>query len=520
MVVRICDKGEQILYQREIVRLECADEDDAGLKLSFDAVYYDFLGRKYPLGPVKIGARGMESGRTADLLPKEFRTVPKDFFSLGQDESYYENVSRLEAGTRKRLLEALRDLAYDSERLKKLCGDTQEAQMCKALLKRIASDQKVAVAKINGQFRRMTMGGARLTEYRFTYTAPKPEDPENSPVVLRFEVRPKPYPPTNVQALIGRNGCGKTYLIQHMVQCLQEHNSNKEDPQFGTFEIEAAEDGSVQEFVNVICIAFSPFDDFASLMKRDGALPGTFVGFDKSQGIGADVIFEKFWGHFKNCLVTERRQSLWKKAMGILLSDEIFEQEGVGEFMDGLAPESGEPALEERKDAIRGVFQRLSSGHKVVLLIITSCVAEIEERSIVFLDEPENHLHPPLLSALIRALSDLLMDRNGVAIVATHSPVVLQEIPNHCVWVLDRDEFNEVTAWHPHLETLGTNLGSLIYDTFDLQMNKSGFRRLLREAVNEFDNYDQVCREFDGHLGNEAQLFLRTLLMLKGREVL
>ena len=112
------------------------------------------------------------------------------------------------------------------------------------------------------------------------------------------------------------------------------------------------------------------------------------------------------------------------------------------------------------------------------------------------------------------------MDRNGVAIVATHSPVVLQEIPNHCVWVLDRDEFNEVTAWHPHLETLGTNLGSLIYDTFDLQMNKSGFRRLLREAVNEFDNYDQVCREFDGHLGNEAQLFLRTLLMLKGREVL
>jgi hypothetical protein len=36
---------------------------------------------------------------------------------------------------------------------------------------------------------------------------------------------------------------------------------------------------------------------------------------------------------------------------------------------------------------------------------------------------------PPLLAAMMRALSDLLVDRNGVAVVATHSPVVLQEVP-------------------------------------------------------------------------------------------
>jgi predicted ATP-dependent endonuclease of OLD family len=69
----------------------------------------------------------------------------------------------------------------------------------------------------------------------------------------------------------------------------------------------------------------------------------------------------------------------------------------------------------------------MSSGHAIVLLTITRLVATVEEKTLVLLDEPESHLHPPLLSAFIRALSDLLYDRNGVAIIATHSPVVLQE---------------------------------------------------------------------------------------------
>ena len=62
-------------------------------------------------------------------------------------------------------------------------------------------------------------------------------------------------------------------------------------------------------------------------------------------------------------------------------------------------------------------------------------------RTLVLLDEPEAHLHPPLLSAFTRALSDLLIYRNGVAIIATHSPVVLQEVPKSCVWKLRRSGF-------------------------------------------------------------------------------
>lgn len=511
MIFRFCEENEKILYRREIVRLQCDAAEDAGGIKAFDATYFDAMGRKRPLGPVKIGMRGHTAKKMMELLPKEFTELPKDCFSLGQDEYYYENLSHLDQRTRQSILDALRDFANDPEQFDNwVKNEKKEARQ--SLLRGLATDEKVAIAKVKGQFRNMARGKARLTPYHFTYTAPKPEDEEIQPVSLDFVVNPKPQPPTNVHALIGRNGCGKTYLIRHMVQCLQ--NGNGADGTFVFHEV----DGLAQEFVNVICVAFSPFDNFAALIQDDGDLPATFVGLKKTTGTLLDNIYNQFWKHFQNCLVTEQKQLLWKNAIDILRSDEIFDREGIREFMNGLTANAGEAELSQKSAEIKTVFNRLSSGHKVVLLIVTSCVAEIEERSILFLDEPENHLHPPLLSALIRALSDLLMDRNGVAIISTHSPIVLQEIPSNCVWVLDRDEFNEVSAHRPNRETFGTNLGALIYDTFDLEMRKSGFRRLLREAVEQYGSYEAVDKAFGSHLGNEAELLLRTLIMLKERE--
>lgn len=513
MIFRICEKNEQILYRREIVLLETEDLEDQGMRISFRAIYYDLMGREYPLGSVKIGMKGMKTGEVWDLLPKEFSSLPKAFFSLGQDEFYYENISHLDQGVRTTLLKAMRDLAAYPDDLDALVSDTAEESMCASLFRSIASDEKVAVAKIKGQLRNMAKGGARLTPYSFTYTTPKPKDSEIQPVKLQFRVDPKPFPPTNVHALIGHNGCGKTYVIRNMVQCLQERSDD-----YGAFAYDNAENDLMREFVNVICVAFSPFEDFASLIKRDGVLPATFVGLPRSGENLHDGIAKDFWKSFQNCLVTTRKQELWRKTIGTLMSDEIFEREGVGRLMDGLRQGMDEKTLFESRERILHTFKRLSSGHKVVLLIVTSCVAEIEERSILFLDEPENHLHPPLLSALIRALSELLMDRNGVAIISTHSPIVLQEIPSSCVWVLDRDEFDEMTVWHPQRETFGTNLGALIYDTFDLEMRRSGFRKLIQEASKQYDSYEAVEKAFDGHLGNEASLFLRTLFMLKEQE--
>ncbi|HDR1506241.1 TPA: ATP-binding protein, partial [Pasteurella multocida] len=120
----------------------------------------------------------------------------------------------------------------------------------------------------------------------------------------------------------------------------------------------------------------------------------------------------------------------------------------------------------------------MSSGHAFVLLTITQLVAKVEEKTLVLLDEPESHLHPPLLSAFIRTLSELLDNRNAIAIVATHSPVVLQEIPKSCIWKIVRTGI-ETKAYRLVTETFGENIGILTREVFGLEVEKSGFHKLL-----------------------------------------
>ncbi len=135
----------------------------------------------------------------------------------------------------------------------------------------------------------------------------------------------------------------------------------------------------------------------------------------------------------------------------------------------------------------------------------------MEERTLVLLDEPEAHLHPPLLSAFVRALSDLLVNRNGVAIVATHSPVILQEVPSQCVWKIWRNG-RIIQAERPTIETFGENVGVLTREVFGLEVTDAGFHQLLRTAARDAENFDDMIAKFDGKLGGEARALIRALM--------
>lgn len=147
---------------------------------------------------------------------------------------------------------------------------------------------------------------------------------------------------------------------------------------------------------------------------------------------------------------------------------------------------------------------------------MTRLVESVEESSLVLLDEPEAHLHPPLLSAFVRALSDLLTDRNGIAIVATHSPVVLQEVPASCVWTLRRSGW-EVEPERPEIETFGENAGTRTREIFGLEVTRSGFHRLIAEAVDAGGTFHEVLERFDGQLGDEARALARGLIATRDR---
>jgi predicted ATP-dependent endonuclease of OLD family len=169
---------------------------------------------------------------------------------------------------------------------------------------------------------------------------------------------------------------------------------------------------------------------------------------------------------------------------------------------------------EEREEVLK-TFKALSSGHKIVLLTLTRLVEKVEERTLVLIDEPEAHLHPPLLSAMTRAISELMVKRNGVAIVATHSPVILQEVPKSCVWILDRI-LTISKAERPAIETFAESIGILSREVFKLELSQSGYHQLLgelRKNTASYEGYEDALDHLGGHLGAEGKAVLRAMFL-------
>ena len=145
------------------------------------------------------------------------------------------------------------------------------------------------------------------------------------------------------------------------------------------------------------------------------------------------------------------------------------------------------------------------------MLTVTKLVEKVDERTLVLMDEPESHLHPPFLAAFIRALSDLLIDRNGVAIIATHSPVVLQEVPQTCVWRIRRHGGRAVAERVP-VETFAEHVGTLTHEVFGLEVTKSGFHKMIGDAFQPEDNLAAIEGKFDGQLGSEGRALVAALI--------
>jgi len=474
----------------------------------YTLVVYDEVGERYQIGSVKIGQFEMEEGQRRAAIPKDFDTLDDRFFSLGQDDSYYEALNALGPEQRDRILRALKDVALDTELFQRAL---EEKVTGVSLLR------AVTPASVQGQFYRMARGGARLSSYNFSYTASKPPRSRIDPVRLDFEVKPESQPPTNIHVLIGRNGVGKTRLLNGMTRALVGVEGEDED--VGSFEGDTEDLIDERLFANLVSVTFSAFDPFGPLPTRQDKSTGVqyaYIGLRRT-GFGEDGkphpprTPDQLSSDFGRSVWLCRqgaRASRWRRALEMLEADPIFKDAEVASL-------AGEDLAEkEFRARARSLFGKLSSGHKIVLLTITRLVETVEERTLVLLDEPEAHLHPPLLSAFVRALSDLLINRNGVGIIATHSPVVLQEVPRSCVWKVRRTNVR-VEADRPEIETFGENVGILTREIFGLEVTDSGFHKMLRDAVAEGYDYEDVVGRFDGELGGEAKAIIRALIVAR-----
>lgn len=191
--------------------------DDYGYKTLFVLNKVVSNGKLDPVGAVKIAQEGQEEGKTK--LPSEpFNELNKEYFSLGLRQDYYEKLMKL--AEVKDVLKKLRDVAYD--------GDT-DAECKEKCIKLLESEEVFKtsllrskdLANIVRDFRGIIRDTDPYEAISFSYIfniEGKSNDIGYSSKELKCAVKLEDFPPSNIHALIGVNGAGKTMLLNKLIK--------------------------------------------------------------------------------------------------------------------------------------------------------------------------------------------------------------------------------------------------------------------------------------------------------------
>lgn len=504
-------------YDSTVVYLVNSNWDDW---FQYETVYIMYY-KNIRIGSLKIGRRGQTERRVN--LPNHFTELPEGCFSLGCNADYYAVLKKLEEKgeeVRKEILVALHDLAFDLDLFDAV---RLEPVVINSLLR------DVSQTAVRRQFHRIAIGGAILTDYCFSYRLPSKYIVvgENEKISFNVEANNN-LPPSNVHVLVGNNGIGKTTMLREFLWALLNNNEAETSG--------AVETGWGSSFSNVVNISFGAYDN--PIVQEDlpnAPIPYKYIGLvnarynngERQLYVAHNELPQLFGENYYEVISSHTKKELWKNAIQILETDRTFKDLDINSWEDEVKEKLRgykESITERGRDVSiidikkkyyieEGVnhFKPMSSGHKSIMLTLINLINHVEEQTLVILDEPEAHLHPPLVSAFIRALSNLLSYRNGVAIIATHSAVIVQEVPKKCIWKISRSN-NVVRFDRPSRETFGENLGELTSEVFDYDYVTSGFHELLRIQAQKSDTYQEALEEFNGEIGNEAKSLLREYL--------
>ena len=479
--------------------------DDFGYRTSFELTVHLSESEVASIGDVKIVMKGQSSGATP--LPENgFAKLNEEYCSLGQAFSYYEALLRLGERIYRPILDGLRDVTVDAVRL---AGFEDEHPFKFSLLR--VSGAELALRDAPALFRGQPSSSAAPGNLKFSFKTRV----GGSPFVVKFDFGGAPEIPGRICAVIGYNGTGKTTLLANLAMVAYHaglSNTPRIRKQYGRIVEQDLRFGAV------IAISYSALDTFDlpgrnALERERISERGDLFGYvycglrtyqvqdveqaDASLRLKAiDEIRQEFTTAVERATGKKRRE-LFIRAMTPLAHEPSFNRIGIGQLL------TGEP------ESLEQYFDNMSTGHKMVVNIVAQLVAHLEKRSIVLFDEPESHLHPPLLAALLKSMRIVLDDRDSFAIIATHSPVVLQETPKRCVLVLRRfDHKTEVAK--PENETFGENIGLLTREAFSLNSSSTDFHDVL-ETLARTHTMLEMEELFGSPLSSQARAFVLSL---------
>ncbi|PBQ33901.1 hypothetical protein CNR22_19630 [Sphingobacteriaceae bacterium] len=494
------------------------------------------------IGLVKILKRNQKEGDQLQLRGGLLEALPANYCSLGQSLDYYQRIAELEVNIRNQLIESLRDIALNLE----IREDFSAEKGLRASLMRdfAANDDIFALAPmlISREFHKLPS-----LDLHFTFKTSGMEQP------ITFDFDSPEYGfseslPNRIAVLIGRNGSGKSSFLAKMSRIVFASTTDRKTS--GLKQVGELTPVGLG-FPRIINLAYNAFDSFH--------VPGIHI--QEKEQIAKDVKMGE--GRYIFCGVRDIAAELKSQlpffhpdpdgrlSVADILKDRQMDtvlksshQLGVEFFtcLEGIKNSNRRENLERvfnilieessmnsaipldifdlGKKAI-DFFNELSTGHKFVLHSLISVVWYIQPRSLLLFDEPENHLHPPLLAVLMKALRNVIVEMNGFMIVATHSPVVVQETLSKHVFIIRREgDFLKINK--PSIQTFGENIGIITSHVFGLSTDITDYHEVLENIVATYTyreknfNKEKILAEieslFDGNLSMQARAFVLSKL--------
>lgn len=527
--------------------------DDYSYRTTFNAYYLSDNGPEH-IGIVKIGfidlgkkSIGRNRGHTVDFYVypmneyiKENECVDftenKDYFSLGQSTDYYKKINEIFPENYEEFYIKMNDLAFNTEQFDELYQSS-----------RCLSDslmRNIALPDIKN-FRKIINGEVELTDFELKISY----ENQHNTTSITLHTDKNSMPPTNIHAIIGTNGVGKSWFLNGLLtKLINVKLSTFESLNFNLswYETEMSNinklhlDIEEYSFASVLGVAFSVFDN--SLFIEQDKYYEKNENKNKKLTLDEEYVFNNVYKYvgliykeqkngatkvksvnelnreFIVALKTLTRNRANSNLLDVicdnLILDRMFDKSG---FINNILLYK-ELFLKKKEDEslqllkkIKKDFNRLSSGHKIIVLSLVLIAERIKEKTIVLIDEPETHLHPPLLSTYIRALSELLRKRNSLAIIATHSPVILQEIPKKCAFRIERKgakmNFKELG-----IETFGTNIDTLTREVFGLELLDTGFYNYIENNIDFDKDFQSNLEKFNGNVGELGRMIIQSKL--------
>ncbi|WAG77482.1 AAA family ATPase [Metapseudomonas furukawaii] len=469
---------------RPVFVLTTDNWDDYGSKVQFHLSYVDDDGNEDRLGAVKILQRTNADGEPIEVagttkLPETFSELGEKFVSLGQEDSYYKGLHKLLRKKSRYVLEALSDIAW----LPKLATDFEPTTAYRNAMMRENGAQRAR------RFGAAWAAGERVSEESaFTYVGSI--EGADVDVEASFAFDGDDAIPGRIVGIIGRNAVGKTRFLASLGADLAQISRTSAEK---LIEREERFPDGRPLFTRIIAISYSAFDRF----KRpapDRSSSYVYCGIRNDKGgLSRASLIESYHRNQKRIL--ERGlESQWVDYMQTILGDLS------DDLVESLKAEIYTSATADNALSV------LSSGQSILAHFVTALLAWIQPNSLVLFDEPETHLHPNAVASLFLVLSKILMRFDSYAVVATHSPVVIQEIPANRVLVFQREQ-NVTVAQPLQLESFGESVTELtrhVFETFEVE---SVYRRTFKKLARR-ESIEEVLSRFEQGLSLSAEAYL------------